>query len=157
MAVMQSGAMEQVGTYQELYEQPANTFVAGFLGSPPMNFFTAYRRNDDLYLEVGDTPLRLPLSTRLLQRLTPHDTLTVGIRPEHFRLTEPRTPLALPCTVEMVEMSMSDTTQVLFVLHGTSTFSAKLAPQLPVRARDTVWLQLVPQHLFYFGRDGKSL
>lgn len=157
LAVMQMGAMEQVGTYQELYEQPANTFVAGFLGSPPMNFFAARRHNDDLYLEVGGTSLRLPLSERLLKRLAAHDTLSVGIRPEHFRLTEPQTPLALPCVVDMVEMSMSDATQVLYVQHGTSTFGAKVGLQQPLRSRETVWLQFAPQHLFYFDRHGKSL
>ena len=157
LAVMQEGSIEQVGTYQELYQQPVNKFVAGFLGSPPMNFFAAQRQGDDVHLDVGGTNVRVPLSAPLLTRLAPGAALSIGLRPEHFRRTDPHTPLALSSTVDMVEMSMSDATQVLYVQHGSSTFCAKIGLQEPVRPRDTVWLQLSPPHMYYFDRDGKCL
>jgi ABC-type sugar transport system ATPase subunit len=157
LAVMHNGTIAQVGVYHDLYQQPVNTFVAGFLGSPPMNFFDARRQNDDLYLSIDGAQLRVPLSESLLRRLVSQETLTVGLRPEHMRLTIPHTPLALPCTVEMVEMSMSDATQALYVQYGSRPFCAKIGLQQPVRLRETIWLQFPPQHMHYFDPQGKSL
>jgi multiple sugar transport system ATP-binding protein len=83
VAVMRSGLLQQVGPPQELYSQPANLFVAGFIGSPAMNFLPAHLENDRLRTTIGD----LPLSDRLRQAVSaqnaPRD-LIVGIRPEAF-------------------------------------------------------------------------
>ena len=69
IAVMQQGRIEQVGTYHELYREPLNMFVAGFLGSPPMNFFSARRQGTCLRLEVSSQPLDLPLPESLQHRI----------------------------------------------------------------------------------------
>jgi ABC-type sugar transport system ATPase subunit len=158
IAVMQGGQIEQVGTYQELYQEPRNTFVAGFLGSPPMNFFPARRQQDTLLLEVEGAPLLLPLPAALCQRLPVDGACTVGVRPEHLQLVSPTAADGLLGTVDMVEVSMSDMTQVLYVQHGARTFCAKTNLQHPVRAGDTVRLQL-PVHLpvHYFDATGKRL
>ncbi|MEE9147030.1 MAG: ABC transporter ATP-binding protein, partial [Candidatus Tectomicrobia bacterium] len=157
LAVMQAGCIEQVGTYQELYRKPANTFVAGFLGSPPMNFFPARRHHNDIQLEVDSASLPIPLTTYLQQRVEPDAPFTVGLRPEHFHLTAPDAPGALPGTVVMVEMSMSDATQVLYVQHGQCTWCAKTDLRQPVQTGQTVWLQFSAPDLYYFDHSGNSL
>jgi multiple sugar transport system ATP-binding protein len=83
LAVMQGGVLQQVGTPRALYEDPANLFVAGFIGSPPMSFVPA---------ELADGVLRLPfgeavLPDELVARLTPvagRGPVIAGIRPESF-------------------------------------------------------------------------
>ena len=81
VAVMRSGVLQQVDTPMELYNNPANLFVAGFIGSPAMNFMAATLEGDTLKLPMID--VRLPRET--CDRLGEHsDTLIAGIRPEDF-------------------------------------------------------------------------
>src|SRR6266571_345678 len=157
IAVMRQGQIAQVGTYQELYQEPANVFVAGFLGNPPMNFFPGRRASDGIACEVSGTRVHLPLSVSYRTRVAEGDAVTIGLRPEHVCLTRTDEAPGVPCTVDMVEVSVSDTAQILHLRHGDSTFCAKFALQQPVRPRETCWLHFPPQHLYYFDRDDKRL
>jgi multiple sugar transport system ATP-binding protein len=79
---MRSGRLQQVGTPMELYNGPNNLFVAGFIGSPAMNFMPATVEGDTVKLPIGD--LRLPQDKReAVGRAEGHD-LIAGIRPEDF-------------------------------------------------------------------------
>jgi multiple sugar transport system ATP-binding protein len=80
VAVMRAGVLQQVDTPQELYDNPANLFVAGFIGSPAMNFMPATVEGDFVKLPMVDAPL--DSATR--EALSGADTLIAGIRPEHF-------------------------------------------------------------------------
>jgi ABC-type sugar transport system ATPase subunit len=155
IAVMQHGQIEQVGTYQELYWEPVNMFVAGFLGSPPMNFFPARRQNNAIILEVDGEHVQLPLPAHLHNQLAPGESLTVGVRPEHLHPVSSAVSCGLPCTVEMLEVSMSDATQVAYLRQGQKTFCAKIDLHQPVRLGETLWLQFPTQHVHYFDHDGK--
>ena len=157
IAVMRQGQIAQVGTYQELYQEPTNVFVAGFFGNPPMNFFAGRRASDDIACEVSGTRVPLPLPVSYRTRVAEGDAVTIGLRPEHVCLTRTGEVPGVPCTVDMVEVSVSDTAQILHLRHGDSTFCAKIALQQPVRPRETRWLHFPPQHLYYFDRDDKRL
>jgi ABC-type sugar transport system ATPase subunit len=157
IAVMQHGQLVQVGTYQELYLEPINVFVAGFLGSPAMNFFPARRQDNTLDLEVNHEHVPLPLPASLRTHLPPDEPLTIGIRPEHLRLANPAAPLRLACTVDWAEISLSDASQLVHLRRGQHTLCAKIDLQQPVRPGETLWLQFAPQHLHYFDRHGKRL
>lgn len=91
VAVMDAGVLQQAGPPRTLYEHPANVFVAGFIGSPPMNLFemTVERESDRPVLRAG--PLTLPAPERLAgpaaAPMASH--VTVGIRPEHIRVAAP--------------------------------------------------------------------
>jgi multiple sugar transport system ATP-binding protein len=80
VAVMRAGVLQQVDTPQELYDNPANLFVAGFIGSPAMNFMPATVEGDFVKLPMVDAPL--DSATR--ESLSGAGTLIAGIRPEHF-------------------------------------------------------------------------
>jgi ABC-type sugar transport system ATPase subunit len=82
IAVMRDGGLEQVGPPNVIYEEPANTFVAGFIGSPAMNFgaFEAHRKNGKLSLTRGALSLDLDSAFE-----APRDVV-LGVRPEHARL-----------------------------------------------------------------------
>ena len=85
IAVMNEGRLEQAGTPEELYERPANRFVAGFIGSPAMNFFEGVVQGGEAAAFVAEGgAFRLPLDAGWAERLQSYGgkTVTVGIRPE---------------------------------------------------------------------------
>ena len=83
VAVMHSGVAQQIGTPDELYEHPANLFVAGFIGSPAMNFFPATLTPVGLTLPFGEVMLKPETRDLIAQHPTP-DNVIVGVRPEHL-------------------------------------------------------------------------
>jgi multiple sugar transport system ATP-binding protein len=80
VAVLRRGVLQQVDVPRELYEQPINLFVAGFLGSPPMNFMPAAVEGATLHLPIGD----IKLTREMADEVQGHDILIAGARPEHF-------------------------------------------------------------------------
>jgi multiple sugar transport system ATP-binding protein len=81
VAVMRNGVLQQVGSPQELYDRPDNLFVAGFIGSPAMNFMPATVDAGTLRTPLGDAPLDARLRQALEHASAPRD-LIIGIRPE---------------------------------------------------------------------------
>jgi len=79
VAVLRRGELQQVASPRALYEQPTNLFVAGFIGSPPMNFLPGRVEGDVLHLPVAD----VPLDERLRAAVGDRSLVIVGIRPEH--------------------------------------------------------------------------
>lgn len=79
VAVLRKGSLQQVASPRELYEQPVNLFVAGFIGSPPMNFLPARVRGDVLELPFGTVP-----RPEIIGGSHDGELLIVGVRPEHF-------------------------------------------------------------------------
>jgi multiple sugar transport system ATP-binding protein len=96
IVVMNAGRVEQIGAPLELYDRPANQFVAGFIGSPAMNFISG-RIMPEGFVAAGIT---LPLPARAAG-----SNAVYGIRPEHFQLS----PDGLPATVKLVEPMGSET------------------------------------------------
>ena len=94
MIVMNAGNMEQFGTPDEVYTRPATTFVASFIGAPPMNLLSGRIEGDRFAL--GNVALDLPPGERPART----DQLLMGVRPEHLRLAES----GWPITVELVEV-----------------------------------------------------
>ncbi|RLV55195.1 sn-glycerol-3-phosphate ABC transporter ATP-binding protein UgpC [Aeromicrobium phragmitis] len=80
VAVMKRGELQQLASPRELYEQPVNLFVAGFIGSPPMNFLPATVEGDQITLPFGT----FPLPSAKAERTAGKGLLMAGIRPEYF-------------------------------------------------------------------------
>jgi ABC-type sugar transport system ATPase subunit len=95
IAIMKAGKLQQVGTPQEVYDRPANDFVAGFIGTPPMNFFGGTVRAGG-FVEAEGGSIRLP---EQLSGLQPGRSVKVGIRPEHLVAVED----GIPAVVSTVE------------------------------------------------------
>jgi multiple sugar transport system ATP-binding protein len=83
LAVMRSGLLQQAGTPQELYDRPLNLFVAGFIGSPAMNFMGAKLEEGSLRTRIGDIPVSAALR-QVLERANIEREVIVGLRPEDF-------------------------------------------------------------------------
>src|SRR5690349_15915238 len=80
VCVLRKGLIQQVASPRELYEQPVNLFVAGFIGSPPMNFLPATVSDNRLDMPFG----RIDLDDQQAKAVSGHDVVLVGIRPEYF-------------------------------------------------------------------------
>ena len=106
IAVLAGGLLQQVGTPQEMYERPANEFVAGFIGSPAMNLgtFTV----DGEWAKIG--PARVPLSEATRAALTPKDggKIKIGFRPEGLEVVDETVKGTIPVEVDFVEELGSD-------------------------------------------------
>jgi multiple sugar transport system ATP-binding protein len=83
VVVLRAGYVQQIGSPQFLYDNPANLFVAGFIGSPSMNFVPATLENNELRSALGTTPLTDRVR-QLVEKANAPRELIVGIRPEHF-------------------------------------------------------------------------
>ena len=83
VVVLRAGEAQQIGTPEELYSRPANLFVAGFIGSPAMNFFPATMTDVGVRLPFGEVTLTQEVHDLLAQHNTPPNVI-VGIRPEHL-------------------------------------------------------------------------
>jgi multiple sugar transport system ATP-binding protein len=83
VVVMHGGVAQQIGTPDELYERPANLFVAGFIGSPAMNFFPADLTPTGLTLSFGEVMLA-PEVQRVIEQHKKPENVIVGVRPEHL-------------------------------------------------------------------------
>jgi len=129
VAVMRAGVIQQVGTPEELYEQPRNLFVAGFIGSPAMNFLPATRENGQLRTPLGD--LELPAEVRAkVDQAGAGRNLIMGLRPEHFEdaaLVGDKKPqgLTFSASVEVLE-SLGADKYVYFHLQGARASAREL-------------------------------
>jgi multiple sugar transport system ATP-binding protein len=90
IVIMKDGFIQQTGTPHEVFNHPANLFVAGFIGTPQMNFFDGELKKDGVtyFVRVGDAHIALPESKQRALRDAAHEEkdITVGVRPEHLVL-----------------------------------------------------------------------
>ncbi|MFE2429213.1 ABC transporter ATP-binding protein [Streptomyces sp. NPDC059373] len=111
VVVLRSGIVQQVGSPQHLYDEPRNLFVAGFIGSPAMNFLHATLENDALTTSLGVLPMQDRVRQTLARENAPRELL-VGFRPEDFEdatLVDPsRSGVTFTVTVDVMESLGSD-------------------------------------------------
>ncbi|WP_373280821.1 ABC transporter ATP-binding protein, partial [Mycobacterium celatum] len=131
VVVMRGGVAQQIGTPDELYERPANLFVASFIGSPAMNFFPATMTPTGVSLPFGEVTLTQPVYDVLAQHPTPQNVI-VGIRPEHLQdaalidAYQRLSALLFEVKVDMVE-SLGADKYVYFTTEGAAVHSKQLA------------------------------
>ena len=132
LAVMRSGILQQVGTPHELYENPLNLFVAGFIGSPAMNFLGGTLEEGKLRTTMGDLPLSAQLRRSLESAKTGRQVI-VGIRPENFEdaaLVQPDMRghgITFRANIEVVESMGSDVFVYFTQESGLSATTDQLA------------------------------
>jgi sn-glycerol 3-phosphate transport system ATP-binding protein len=138
MMVMNAGPHRANRHPEEVYSRPATTFVAGFIGSPPMNLLPG--QADGSRLQVGSVALPLP-------RAAPRSgQLILGVRPEHIELSSNG---PWPITVEMTEMLGAE--RLVYGRLGTELFTVRMeATRSPPRAGDAVRVNVPAQHMHWF-------
>jgi len=127
IVVMHDGVVEQVGAPLELYDNPANMFVAGFIGSPSMNFLKGNLESGCFMLDDG-FPLPLGANAARMRR----DGVVYGIRPEHLVLSDD----GLPVDVAVVEQTGSETQ--LITRHGSQIIVCIFRERILPRVGETI-------------------
>jgi multiple sugar transport system ATP-binding protein len=154
VAVMDDGVLQQVGPPRTLYDHPDNVFVAGFVGSPPMNLVDMTLERDDGRALLRSDDLSLPAPERLAAGSTdplPRE-LTVGIRPEHLRLAAPpdATDASFHGRCDLVEFLGHQVLVHLWV--GNRELRAFEDPARPIGVGDVIECRVSPDRLHLFDR-----
>ena len=164
VAVMHKGRLMQAAPPAELYDRPANTFVAGFLGTPPMNLLSARPSTVAGSLTLTGTPwtVRIDRARTIGADADPMRTATLGVRPEAISLAAEGDPQSLDAEVEHVELLGHET-----LVHASlkANVSGERGPTLTARLPGThalahgtpLRLVLDPARLHLFTEDGASL
>ena len=156
IVVMRSGEIMQAGTPEELFRRPANVFVAGFIGSPPMNFLPAQLERDASGLTVRGEGFAIPLSAEragALEAGAPRDgRVTLGLRPSAFSMGEgPGPRIEMPVIVSEYVGAQS----VLLTELGGRRVTVEAPSVTPIRGGQTLPFAVDPEqvHLFDPGTE----
>ena len=160
IAVMDRGVIQQFGSPQEIYNAPANLFVAGFIGSPPMNFVRNVTvAGNSLIENASGTPHALPVSS--LQRFDGSiggRELVLGVRPQDVAVTPVSSGGDLRGKVELIQLVGSEKLLDLALPSG-ARITAEVRAELPVAMGQEVGVRFDPErvHLFDAGTEGNVL
>ncbi|MBW4450190.1 MAG: ABC transporter ATP-binding protein [Spirirestis rafaelensis WJT71-NPBG6] len=155
IAIMNQGQIQQVAAPLELYNHPANRFVAEFIGSPPMNFIPVEFHAPQV---ITHSQFRLTLPETWATALQKYDgrTLILGIRPEHLSVSLPATK-NLPVEVDLVENLGNDTYLAVKLVEPNSqtTYTSnylqvRVPPDRTVRVGEQLWLSLATDKIHFF-------
>src|SRR5437763_7511402 len=158
VVVMKDGVVQQVGEPLELYNQPANKFVAGFIGSPAMNFaaVTVTEANGSLIAE--NKGMRIKLPDEVAQRVRAHSSrdITLGIRPEDLTVAGPSdsSDLTFDAAVEVLEQLGSEI--IVDTRVGDAMIVASVEPTTKVKLHDTLRLAMRPSRLHVFDQKTEA-
>nr|WP_320131012.1 sn-glycerol-3-phosphate ABC transporter ATP-binding protein UgpC [uncultured Holophaga sp.] len=158
IVVINLGRIEQVGSPLELYHEPANLFVAGFIGSPRMNFIectlvSASASSATVRLAEGTT-VEVASDARGIE---PGSPLTLGIRPEHIQAARSADDGALAGRVQVAE-HLGDTTFLYIATLGCpETLTVKAQPENPLQTGDEAHLSFPAQRSYLFDAVGRTL
>jgi multiple sugar transport system ATP-binding protein len=152
VVVMKDGVVQQVGEPLELYNTPANRFVAGFIGSPAMNFADVTLATSDGKVWAEAPGLRIGLPEPVAHRVNGRNggKATVGIRPEDIHIAGPADPADLCFDVEVEVVEQLGSEILLDTRVGNSTFVASVDPTLRTRVHDHLKLAINPARLHLF-------
>jgi sn-glycerol 3-phosphate transport system ATP-binding protein len=138
---MSNGEVQQLGTTDDIYNRPANTFVAAFMGSPPMNLIPGVITSGVLH--VGDTSLTSVPS--------PDGPVTVGVRPEHLRLEAGHAPGMVPARVDFIEPLGSHVLVTALVDQTRVIVHAPAGTEL--ESGTEIGLVMPPERTYFFDAD----
>jgi ABC-type sugar transport system ATPase subunit len=165
VAVLDRGRLQQVAPPREIYDRPANVFVAGFIGNPPMNLFpTTVAAGDDGRLALTLGGRRVPIATAPLDESRVRGalgaTLTAGVRPEAVHLVaNGRATASVPAIIEHVE-SLGHETLAHVRVDGDGEqqrLVARVAGMPPLEGGQAVGVEIDAAHVHLFGEDGRTL
>ncbi|WP_419805318.1 ABC transporter ATP-binding protein [Terriglobus sp.] len=148
IVVLRNGSVEQIGTPMELYDRPANQFVAGFIGAPVMNFVPAH---------VAETTLQLQHGPNILLTMPQQASgpTTFGVRPEHLQAVAPGTAGSIAGTVAVVEPTGSETIVIFESAAGRLT--ALIRERMELKIGQPLHLKPLPGLGHIFNAEGNRI
>jgi multiple sugar transport system ATP-binding protein len=158
VVVMRDGRVQQVGDPMDLYSNPANRFVAGFIGSPAMNFASVRvaAQNGGLWAESDGIRIKIPNPIAARLGAYAGREVTFGIRPEDMHIAGAGDPqdLSFNAAVEVVERLGSET--LLDVAVGTTTMVASVDPSANARVHEKLCLAVNPERVHFFDNETEA-
>lgn len=158
IAVMSLGVLQQLDTPQNLYDNPANKFVAGFMGSPSMNFLdvTISAEGGKMYAASPGFKIEVPVDRA--GGLQPYigKTVSMGVRPEHIveksRASTSELRTLIPVTVDVVELLGNEI--FVYLNNQNSTLTARMDPDVRLERGQSIEVALDPEKLHFFDPNG---
>jgi len=148
IALLNNGALEQVGTPEDVYDRPASVFVAGFLGSPAMNLLDARVRTVDGTVVASAEGVTAPL----WRGQTDGRDIVLGIRPEHLRVADPVDHPGVRLSVDVTSVENLGSEQVAYCEVGGATVCVRAPRPIALRAHRSAALTADPAHVHLFDR-----
>jgi len=148
IALLNNGALEQVGTPEDVYDRPASVFVAGFLGSPAMNLLDARVRTVDGTVVASAEGVTAPL----WRGQTDGRDVVLGIRPEHLRVADPVDHPGVRLSVDVTSVENLGSEQVAYCEVGGATVCVRAPRPIALRAHRSAALTADPAHVHLFDR-----
>lgn len=157
IVVFHDGRIEQVGTPMELYHQPVNLFVAGFMGSPTMNFVRGVLESADMQGAIvrHDDGALVRVSVNATN-LKAGSLVTLGIRPEHLNACERSVENSLRAVVQATE-NLGDVSYLYMQVSGAHDVVARTDPENKLSHGDVTFLQMSPDRCHLFDEHGVAL
>src|SRR5690242_13890760 len=159
VVVMKDGWVQQVGEPLEIYSRPANKFVAGFIGSPAMNFVPVNisEANGSVYAEASGIRVKVPADKAVALKAYKGQTVVLGIRPEDLRVGSgaDSSDLAFDAVVEVVEPLGSEI--LLNVTVAGQQVVSRVEPSVKARPHDKIRMAFVPERIHFFDAKNEAV
>ncbi|WP_256289404.1 ABC transporter ATP-binding protein [Halobellus inordinatus] len=153
IAILDGGELQQIGEPLECYHRPKNRFVAGFIGSPSMNFLSV--KHDGETLEHDEFSYQISATTSDELETASQD-LTLGIRPEHIQIADADAENAIQTTIEVVE-PMGEVTYAYFEI-SDQTYTASIDGEIRISSGEDVHVVFPEEKIHIFdGRTGAAV
>ncbi|MBN2509984.1 MAG: sn-glycerol-3-phosphate ABC transporter ATP-binding protein UgpC [Spirochaetales bacterium] len=157
IVVMKGGIIQQIGSPLTLYNEPTNRFVAGFIGSPPMNFMTVKIVEEGGKYYAVENDFRIQVSGRYSEAIKNYANKEVifGIRPEDLKYLDKEEKDAIPTSVEVIEPLGAETH--LYVSTKKHQMIARIAPDVPLHVGDTIHFKPDFSKVLFFEIDSEKV
>jgi len=152
IVVLRAGKVEQIGPPQELYDKPANTFVAGFIGSPKMNFLNVKAAGGSGALELTHPSFAAPV--RLPRDSAASGELLLGLRPEHLLFEDG--PCRLRLTADLVE-NLGGATLIYAQTAAGEALAIHTPGRRPLKKGEAFTAGFDPGQAYLFAADGHAI
>jgi len=152
IAVMNKGKIEQVGAPIEVFEKPANMFVASFIGTPTINFFSGVlsEASGELYLDLGVYRIKIPAKYADILKSYVGGEVILGVRPQNI-LIHLRSGRGYKARVTGIE-PLGNETVVHFSIDGNTDYTAVIPKKLQFPMGSEIWWEPDPDQMYFFDK-----
>ncbi|WP_319559972.1 sn-glycerol-3-phosphate ABC transporter ATP-binding protein UgpC [Marispirochaeta sp.] len=156
IVVMKGGLIQQIGNPLNLYNEPNNRFVAGFIGSPPMNFATVMIKEEGGKIIADEGDFAIEVEGRYAESIKGYvgKELTFGVRPEDLYETKTADDKVIKASVEVIEPLGAETH--LYVKTTKHTMIAKVAPNVQPKVGDKIYLKPDMNKILFFDQESEK-
>jgi multiple sugar transport system ATP-binding protein len=157
IVVMKDGVIQQAASPMEIYENPANMFVAGFIGTPQMNFIDVevLLVNDEVYVIIEDIKLKLKKSEFLLNLSKQKEKVILGIRPEHIQIEKIKNGLEFEGVIDVIEHMGSETHIHVNIIN--EKLVVKVSFEVNYNTGDKINIFIDKTKLYFFNKEDHKL